>query len=165
MSNQEILIVKQAPPSSDLEEVARSFARADQFGPDAIQANIELLRHEPGNIDAMNRIARCHVNSGARNSARHFFERVLQVDPNNRIATNGIADLDSPTDRLTIRRHSEFLESRSLVNRGVRIPTSHRRRVTHCWLCKRGLDNLIDVECVACGWIVCRCGACGCANR
>jgi hypothetical protein len=24
------------------------------------------------------------------------------------------------------------------------------------------LDNAVDVECVACDWIICVCGACGC---
>ncbi len=37
-----------------------------------------------------------------------------------------------------------------------------RRRVTVCWCCKENLDNAVDVECVACGWILCPCGACGC---
>lgn len=35
-------------------------------------------------------------------------------------------------------------------------------RVTHCYNCQRHLDNSIDIECKACGWIICPCGACGC---
>ncbi len=36
------------------------------------------------------------------------------------------------------------------------------RRVAHCFRCGGELDNSIDKECEACGWIVCNCGACGC---
>lgn len=36
------------------------------------------------------------------------------------------------------------------------------RRAAHCYLCKRPLDNAINVECAVCGWIICHCGACGC---
>ena len=38
----------------------------------------------------------------------------------------------------------------------------HYRRVTHCYSCKRTLDNSLDIECKACAWIICPCGACGC---
>lgn len=38
----------------------------------------------------------------------------------------------------------------------------HRHRVAQCWFCKGTLNNAVDLECVACGWILCQCGACGC---
>lgn len=37
-----------------------------------------------------------------------------------------------------------------------------RHRVTHCYNCKKGLDNKLFFECTACQWIICTCGACGC---
>ena len=60
-------------------------------------------------------------------------------------------------------RHKKFLEDLGIPYRGVR-PSSgiKERRVTHCYDCKGHLDNRIDTECVACGWILCDCGACGC---
>ena len=57
--------------------------------------------------------------------------------------------------------HEAFLRSRGLVNQGTRLGLG-RRRVTHCYNCKRHLDNAFDVACAACGWIICACGACGC---
>lgn len=46
---------------------------------------------------------------------------------------------------------------------GVRLAQGGRRkRVTHCYSCKSALDNSINLECKACGWILCSCGACGC---
>jgi hypothetical protein len=65
-------------------------------------------------------------------------------------------------DREAIKAaHASFLRKRGLEDRGTRPGFGHRR-LTHCYGCKHDLDNEVDVECVACGWIVCRCGACGC---
>lgn len=36
-------------------------------------------------------------------------------------------------------------------------------RSSHCYNCKRKVDNSFDFECSICNWIVCgHCGACGC---
>jgi hypothetical protein len=60
-------------------------------------------------------------------------------------------------------RHRAFLKARNVLYQGVRETNKPRlQRVTHCWSCKGHLDNSINVECVACGWILCDCGACGC---
>jgi hypothetical protein len=41
--------------------------------------------------------------------------------------------------------------------------SDQNRRITHCYSCKTHLDNVHDIECSKCGWIVCEnCGACGC---
>ena len=37
-----------------------------------------------------------------------------------------------------------------------------RHRISNCYACKKPLDNLKEIECNRCGWIVCSCGACGC---
>lgn len=61
-------------------------------------------------------------------------------------------------------RHREHLQRLGKGYLGLRKPTPKPQniRVTHCYSCKGKLDNMIDMECVACGWILCRCGACGC---
>ena len=62
-------------------------------------------------------------------------------------------------------RHKRFLRERGLSDSGIRPATTHERhRVTHCWSCAGRLDSTIDVECAACGWIICQCGACGCGR-
>jgi hypothetical protein len=75
------------------------------------------------------------------------------------------ADLDGEAiereRRSIIAAHEGFLRGRGLPNRGTRLGLGHRR-ITHCYNCKSHLDNAVDVECSACGWIVCHCGACGC---
>jgi hypothetical protein len=64
--------------------------------------------------------------------------------------------------RSIVTAHEAFLRDRGLPNRGTRLGLGHRR-LTHCYRCKNHLDNAVDVECSGCGWIVCHCGACGCA--
>ena len=59
--------------------------------------------------------------------------------------------------------HANFLASRGLPPQTLRRSTRERsHRITHCWSCKSPLDNSIDLECPACNWIICACGACGC---
>ena len=43
--------------------------------------------------------------------------------------------------------------------------TPRAHRVTHCYNCKQHLDNKIFLECSACNWIICSCGACGCGYQ
>jgi hypothetical protein len=62
-------------------------------------------------------------------------------------------------------RHKERLEKLGKEYLGVRKSNSSRpHRVTHCWACKQDLDNAVDIECIACNWILCSCGACGCGS-
>ena len=59
--------------------------------------------------------------------------------------------------------HSNFLEARGLPAQALRVSTRRlNHRVTHCYACKAALDNSIKLECTACNWIICSCGACGC---
>lgn len=69
----------------------------------------------------------------------------------------------APPREQTTTRHKEFLSRKGIVYRGVRRPSKYRQqRITHCYSCKSDLDNKIDLECCACSWILCECGACGC---
>lgn len=63
---------------------------------------------------------------------------------------------------IVIDKHKKFLTTKQLPYQGIREPIKKMHRKTHCYACKRDLDNLVDLECKACGWIICRCGACGC---
>jgi len=52
------------------------------------------------------------------------------------------------------RIHKEYSGSRR---------SKSKNKQTHCYSCKSEIDSRYDIECVACGWIVCNtCGACGC---
>ncbi len=65
---------------------------------------------------------------------------------------------------ILIERHKYFLAKRKLPYKGINDSISRKHRVTHCYVCKEHLDNLVDLECSACGWIICTCGACGCGR-
>lgn len=58
-------------------------------------------------------------------------------------------------------RHRQRLEEAGFRYCGVRQRAS-QLRWTHCWSCKSLLTNATEIECIACGWILCKCGACGC---
>jgi hypothetical protein len=65
-------------------------------------------------------------------------------------------------------RHRLQLQLRGIEYKGVRTPEqtaeARRRRVARCWNCHSFLDNYQNFECLGCGWILCRCGACGCPS-
>ena len=58
-------------------------------------------------------------------------------------------------------RHRQRLEGAGFIYKGVRQRTS-QLRWTHCYSCKSLLTNATELECASCGWILCKCGACGC---
>lgn len=59
--------------------------------------------------------------------------------------------------------HSYFLEKIGKPNLGyIDNAVPKMKRVTHCYSCKQTLDNSVNIECKACSWIICPCGACGC---
>jgi len=66
------------------------------------------------------------------------------------------------------QRHRLQLQLRGQVYKGIRPPTETQdlrpRRTARCWNCHRFLDNYAEFECLACGWILCKCGACGCGK-
>jgi hypothetical protein len=66
--------------------------------------------------------------------------------------------------RLAAERHKARLEAMGKQYLGTRDVQLGRkkRRTTHCYSCKASLDNSIQIECAACNWILCACGACGC---
>lgn len=65
-----------------------------------------------------------------------------------------------------IQSREQFFQRLGMENPGTRpIGVQRYRRITHCYHCKSPLDNAMDAECVACGWIVCTCGACGCGYQ
>lgn len=60
------------------------------------------------------------------------------------------------------RKHREFLASIGMPDRGQGT-VSRFGRWSHCYNCKGPVTNVFDLECNACGWIICSyCAACGC---
>ncbi len=59
-------------------------------------------------------------------------------------------------------RHEIIITGLGFAYKGTRPSDKGKPRTAHCWMCHSALDNSIDIECVACSWILCDCGACGC---
>ncbi len=58
--------------------------------------------------------------------------------------------------------HRKKLEKLGLPYKGINVNSTKSHRSTNCYDCKANIDNAINLECKACGWILCECGACGC---
>lgn len=56
--------------------------------------------------------------------------------------------------------HQTRLESIGVPYQGVR--STHKFRSTICWSCHLPLTSNIELECIVCSWLLCRCSACGC---
>jgi hypothetical protein len=64
-------------------------------------------------------------------------------------------------------RHREYLSGLGKPDAGLRAASLIRpHRVSACYQCGEPVDNKVDFECAACGWIVCNsCAACGCGHE
>lgn len=62
-----------------------------------------------------------------------------------------------------VERHRAFLSRLGLLPPGIReSSTASGRRMARCYSCRSALDSAANLECLACNWIICSCGACGC---
>jgi hypothetical protein len=68
-----------SPPPADLEE--------------RLDADAETLRDDPNNVPALNRTARRYLERGETARAIETFERVLAIDPKNKIAAGRLRQL------------------------------------------------------------------------
>jgi hypothetical protein len=65
-------------------------------------------------------------------------------------------------EQTLIEIHQSRLKKLGFDYKGIRRNLGAIQRASFCWSCKGSLNSEIDLECVACGWILCGCGACGC---
>lgn len=79
---------------SDLIEKAKAYAQIDEFGINAVQTNERIVAMAPHNVDARNRLARCHLQAGRFDVAREMYRAVLELAPSDRIAKNGLREVD-----------------------------------------------------------------------
>src|SRR5262249_32210457 len=62
---------------------------------------------------------------------------------------------------MAVAAHTEFLSARGAPQSATGKAKKSSHRATTCANCNRKLANAIEVECAACHWIICACGACG----
>ena len=75
-------------PAEQLQQRAVEFAKSGDFGPQALQTNLELTRMAPANEGAWTRLARCYLESGQLDDATAALDAALSVNPQNTIARN-----------------------------------------------------------------------------
>jgi hypothetical protein len=77
-----------------------------------------------------------------------------------------LESLISVKDRrdMTVEAHKDYLAAHGLTQGATGKPKKSSHRET-CRTCRRKSTKPaeVEVECAACHWIVCVCGACGCA--
>lgn len=56
----------------------------------AIELNLQILKNEPENIDALNRLARAYAETGNLAKARATAQKVIKIDPYNAIAQKAL---------------------------------------------------------------------------
>lgn len=72
---------------------------------------------------------------------------------------NGLVD-----EQTLALRHQKYIADLGLEYAGMAQDKQTYHRLATCWSCHSTLDNAINYECVNCHWIICNCGACGCAR-
>ena len=75
-------------PVADLQQRAVEYARSGNFGPQALETNLELTRIAPANEGAWTRLARCYLEMGQLDEAAAALDAVLAVNAQNTIARN-----------------------------------------------------------------------------
>ncbi len=79
---------------SSLEERARAFAVAQNFGPEALDLNRRLVAANPADAGAHTRLARCYLQAGRVDEAEAEYREALGLNPQNRIAIGGLEEID-----------------------------------------------------------------------
>ena len=74
------------PSIQELQLRAVEYAKAGDFGPQALSTNLELSKLAPTNEGALTRLSRCYLEGGQFDEATATLEAALQLNPQNTIA-------------------------------------------------------------------------------
>lgn len=138
--------------------------RMDSYVPDMVRPNLTPFDEglDRGKIEAAYREWLADESSTWRNEQKSYYgariaaaraeEERIEVAAEARM--EGLRDIES--------RHKRHLAEHGVPYSGV---SKYRgaRRIAHCWSCHSTLDSSSDLACNRCRWLVCLCGACGCA--
>ena len=74
------------PSIQELQVRAVEYAKAGDFGPQALATNLELAKLAPTNEGALTRLSRCYLEGGQLDQATATLDAALQLNPQNTIA-------------------------------------------------------------------------------
>jgi len=142
---EQLLLVSSEAREFDIDEKTREF--------DARRSQVEVIIEE----------LRRRYSIDSEPFDEDFLDDIHLAKINARILSRADLDREEVQRQRTaiITAHAAFLKRLGMKNIGTRFGIGHHR-IAHCYNCKRHLDNEVDVECCACRWIICTCGACGC---
>ena len=72
----------------------------------AIHTNIQILKNDPTNIDALNRLARAYIETGKIKKAKETSKKVLGIDPINTIAFKCLDKCKSLKDGVMLEKEN-----------------------------------------------------------
>lgn len=71
----------------------------------AIRANLSILKDEPKNINALNRLGFAYLNKGLLRKAKSAFNKTIKIDPFNPIALKNLKKIKSFSAKITINNY------------------------------------------------------------
>jgi tetratricopeptide (TPR) repeat protein len=74
------------PSIQELQQRAIEYAKAGDFGAQALATNLELAKAAPTNEGALTRLSRCYMEGGRLDEATATLDAALQINPQNTIA-------------------------------------------------------------------------------
>jgi tetratricopeptide (TPR) repeat protein len=89
-------------PNDQLDELrdeAKRLALFDNWGPQAIAINTQMIELDNRAADAYTRLAKCFLTQGRVSAAHDMYVEVLEFEPDNRIAYNNVSRLGKKIDR------------------------------------------------------------------
>lgn len=99
----------------DIDQAQKAIAQALAGNwKEALKLNKEILKKDPKDVDALNRLARAHAELGNSKKAKSLVKKVLKIDPFNTIATKALLKwkdgAGSKTPQIAITSVEDFLE-------------------------------------------------------
>ncbi len=92
-----------------------------------------------------------------------WLARVAEINTDDADDDGKVASRKESRELSITEKHKVKLKSAGKPYIGTRQAAPNiPRRVSNCYSCQNTVDNSINLECIACGWILCKCGACGC---
>lgn len=92
------------PSVSDLQKQA-IVAALNCHWPEALRLNLELIKHEPNNVECLNRLAKAYFELGNFKEAQKFYKEVLDLDPYNSIAQKNLKKIAVAKDSNNLTNH------------------------------------------------------------
>ena len=110
------------------QERARALAIAQDFGPEALELNRQLVGSNPLDAASRTRLGRCFLEAGKLEEAEAEYREVLRLDPKNRIAAGGIEAIertrhasDTTVEQVKARRVERIHRDREAAPRGISV--------------------------------------------